>query len=83
MVEMLIISLLVLWSALVVFKKVFPKTSFKFFSALANALQNKGYVKVANWLRPANAVGCGGSCGCSQNETENEQKTTVQTVKWK
>ena len=36
MFEYLIIAVLVLWSALVVFKKVFPKTASSSFLALSN-----------------------------------------------
>ena len=36
MIEMLIITLLVLWSVLVVFKKVFPSTAKNTFSTLSN-----------------------------------------------
>ncbi|MCJ8145634.1 hypothetical protein MKI79_01685 [Acinetobacter sp. A3.8] len=87
MIEMLIITLLVLWSVLVVFKKVFPNTAKKTFSALSNFSQNRGWSTLAKWLAPKAPVGCGGGCGC---DTENDpsdgksaQKIEIQTVKWK
>jgi hypothetical protein len=83
MVEGLIITVLVLWSTLVVFKKVFPKTSFKFFLNLANLADKQGLSRLAKWLKPAIAAGCGGSCGCSANDTADTKKPDVQAVKWK
>ena len=83
MVEGLIIAVLVLWSTLVVFKKVFPKTSFKFFLSLANWAEKQGLPRLAKWLKPAMAAGCGGSCGCSANDEPETKKPAVQAVKWK
>ena len=82
MLEGLIIAVLVLWSTLVVFKKVFPKTSFKFFLSLANSAEKQGLPRVAKWLKPAMPAGCGGSCGCATNDDE-VKKPEVQAVKWK
>ena len=83
MIEVIIVAVLVLWSALVVFKKVFPKTSNSVFGALSNACEAKGLTTLAKWLKPAMVAGCGGSCGCSATEAEPEKKTQVQAVKWK
>lgn len=83
MVEGLIIAVLVLWSTLVVFKKVFPKTSFKFFLSLANVAEKQGLPRLAKWLKPAMPAGCGGSCGCSTNDEAETKKPAVQAVKWK
>lgn len=81
MVEMMIITALVLWSALVVFKKVFPKTSNSFFSSLSKACGKRGWMALAKWFKPAMASGCGGSCGCDAQE--QPKKVEVQAVKWK
>ena len=53
MVEILIVAALVLWSAVVIFKKVFPKTSGAFFLKLSNACTEKGWHGLAKWLKPA------------------------------
>lgn len=81
MVELLIIAVLVIWSAIFVFKKVFPKSAYSVFSKLAQFCQAKGWNALAKWIQPAMASGCGGSCGC--NETESANKVEVQAVKWK
>ena len=41
MVEILIVAVLVLWSTVVVFKKVFPKTANKTFGVLAEQTQKR------------------------------------------
>ncbi len=95
MFETLIVVALVLWSALVVFKKVFPKTSNSFFSSLSTACANRGWTMLSKWLKPAMASGCGGNCGCDAQEDAQKttqkkptqkkptQKVEVQAVKWK
>lgn len=85
MVETLIVAALVLWSALVVFKKVFPQTSNSFFSLLSTTCTSRGWMRVGNWLKPAAAAGCGGNCGCDAQEDgpKSAQKVEVQAVKWK
>jgi hypothetical protein len=83
MVEGLIVAALVLWSTVVVFKKVFPKTSFKLWLNLANLAEKYGFNRLAKWLKPAMVAGCGGSCGCSANDDTTEKKPAVQAVKWK
>lgn len=85
MVETLIVAALVLWSALVVFKKIFPQTSNSFFSSLSTTCAKCGWKMLAKWLKPATAAGCGGNCGCdAQDDTQKPvQKIEVQAVKWK
>ncbi|UIZ57838.1 hypothetical protein LZP46_01390 [Acinetobacter sp. SCLZS86] len=83
MVEILIVAALVLWSAVVVFKKVFPKTSSAVFLKLSNFCAEKGWHGLAKWLKPAAAAGCGGSCGCDSQDQTAEKKVEVQAVKWK
>ena len=60
MVEILIVAVLVLWSTVVVFKKVFPKTANKTFGVLAEQTQKQGWNTVSKWLKPAPVAGCGG-----------------------
>ncbi len=83
MIEILIVAALVIWSAIVVFKKVFPKTSNSVFTSLSSACESKGWTTLAKWLKPAMAAGCGGSCGCAVTDSPAQQKTEVQAVKWK
>jgi hypothetical protein len=82
MIEILIVAALVLWSTVVVFKKVFPKTSNSVFLALAQACQRRGWQRLAKWLQPKMAAGCGGGCSCPSSE-DKPAPTTVQEVKWK
>jgi hypothetical protein len=83
MIEILIVAILVAWSAVVVFKKVFPKTSNSVFMSLSNMCEQKGWATLAKWLKPAMVSGCGGSCGCSASEEKSTKKVDVQAVKWK
>ncbi|ENW78954.1 hypothetical protein F909_03271 [Acinetobacter sp. ANC 3929] len=83
MFEYLIVAVLVLWSAVVVFKKVFPQTSNSAFLSLSNFCQRLGWQRLAGWLKPKMAVGCGGGCGCSTDEAENKKVEPIQTVKWR
>lgn len=81
MIEFLIITLLVLWSCVVVFKKLMPKTANHVFMWFANFCQAQGWQKLAKWLKPKAVTGCGGSCDCSGESTK--QHDEVKTVKWK
>lgn len=81
--EYLIVAVLVLWSAVVVFKKVFPQTASSAFLSLSNLCQRLGWQRLAVWLKPKMAVGCGGGCGCSTDEAENKKAEPIQTVKWR
>lgn len=81
MVEVLIIAALVIWSAIVVFKKVFPKSAYSVFQSLSQTCAKMGWTRLAKWLKPAPVSGCGGSCGCSAAETK--PKSQIQSVKWK
>lgn len=84
MVEFLIIAVLVTWSAVVVFKKVCPKTATKIQTALSLRCEQAGWSGLAKWLKPAAVMGCGGSCGCSTDSDQPEvKKIEVQAVKWK
>lgn len=83
MIEILIVAALVLWSAVVVFKKVFPRTSNSVFTALSQYCAKQGWTALAKWLKPAMVSGCGGSCGCAANEEQVLKKPEVQAVKWK
>ena len=83
MIEMLIITLLVLWSVLVVFKKVFPNTAKKTFSTLSNMCQKQGWSTLAKWLAPKAPVGCGCDTENDPRDGKSAQKIEIQTVKWK
>jgi len=83
MFEYLIVAVLVLWSTIVVFKKVFPQTAGSTFLALSNTCQRLGWQRLAVWLKPKMVAGCGGNCGCSTDEAESKKTESVQTVKWR
>lgn len=84
MVEVFIVGLIVTWSAIVVFKKVFPTTATTVFTALSTRCAQAGWPTLAKWLKPASAAGCGGNCACPSETSEPEpSKTEVQMVKWK
>ena len=53
MIEILIVAALVIWSAAVVFKKVFPKTAAPAFTQLSDASARQGWTALAKWLKPA------------------------------
>ena len=82
MVELLIVTALVIWSAIFVFKKVFPMSAYTVFMKLSQFCRRKGWVRLADWLQPAMVMGCGGGCGCSTDDAP-AKKTEVQAVKWK
>ncbi|MFW2125333.1 DUF6587 family protein, partial [Acinetobacter ursingii] len=52
MFEYLIIAVLVSWSAIVVFKKVFPQTANAMFMSLSNVCQHFGWQRLALRLKP-------------------------------
>ena len=83
MIEVVIVAALVIWSAVVVFKKVFPQTANSVFMQLSTACAKQGWLSLAKWLKPARVLGCGGSCGCSATEDSAQKKPEVQAVKWK
>ncbi|OTG76947.1 hypothetical protein B9T33_15550 [Acinetobacter sp. ANC 5054] len=83
MIEILIVAALVIWSAVVVFKKVFPKTSNSVFSSLSESCARQGWNGLAKWLKPKMAAGCAGGCGCSTEDKPTAKKAEVQAVKWK
>ena len=82
MVEYLIIAVLVVWSALVVFKKVFPKTATSVFSTISSFCEQHGWLTLAKWLKPKMAVGCAGGCGCSTDDKPMLKTNEVKPVKW-
>lgn len=83
MFEYLIVAVLVLWSAVVVLKKVFPQTANSIFLGLSNVCQRLGWQRLALWLKPKMVVGCGGGCGCSTDDVETKKSQPIQTVKWR
>lgn len=85
MIQYLIITALVLWSCVIVFNKLMPRTAAKSYHALADGLQKLGWQSLANKLRPqAKSVGCGGGCGCAQDsDTPKQHPAEVKSVKWK
>lgn len=82
MIEYLIIAVLVIWSALVVFKKVFPKTANATFASLSNFFERQGWHTMAKWLKPKMSVGCAGGCGCSTDDKPIIKSHEVKPVKW-
>ena len=82
MIEILIITVLVLWSCIIVFKKLLPKTANRVFLSLSLSCQRKGWHSLAKWLAPKMSSGCGGSCGCG-SEDQAAQPQEIKTVKWK
>ena len=82
MVEILIITVLVLWSCIIVFKKLMPKTSNNVFKSLSIWCEAKGWKGLARRLAPKVASGCGGSCGCSTDD-KPEISQEIKAVKWK
>lgn len=51
MLQYLIIAVLVIWSAVVVFKKVFPKQQTRPFSTI-RFCEKQGWATLAKWLKP-------------------------------
>jgi hypothetical protein len=83
MIEVMIVAVLVLWSTLVVFKKVFPTSANSVFMRLSNLCHQQGWTTLAKWLKPKMASGCGGGCGCAATEEKTAKQPEVQAVKWK
>ena len=83
MFEYLIVAVLVLWSAVVVFKKVFPQTANAAFLVLSNLCQRLGWQRLALWIKPNIVTGCGGSCGCASSDADTKPSDAVQAVKWR
>lgn len=80
-IEFFIITVLVLWSCLIVFKKILPKTANNIMLRCAQVCRKKGWHTCAKWLTPKMSAGCGGNCGCSTDEAAKPQE--INTVKWK
>lgn len=83
MVEYLIIAVLVIWSGIFVFKKVFPKSAFSLQQSLFFKCEQRGWHSLAKWLKPAMVAGCGGSCGCDSTTEPKSSRDAPQAVKWK
>lgn len=83
MIELLIVAVLVVWSAIVVFNKVFPKTAYSAYLKLSQGFEKQGWLMLAKWIKPKMASGCGGSCGCGSSDSAAPKKTEIQAVKWK
>lgn len=83
MIEILMVVALVIWSALVVFKKVFPQTSSKAFGILAERCHAQGWTRLAAWLKPTASGGCGGNCACPASQSNTTKPAEVQAVRWK
>ena len=83
MIEILIVAALVIWSTVVVFKKVFPKTSGSVFMSLSALCEARGWTRLATCLRRSMAGRCGGNCACPATEDRNAKNPEVQAVKWK
>ncbi|WP_130803543.1 DUF6587 family protein [Acinetobacter ihumii] len=82
MIEYLIIAVLVIWSAVVVFKKVFPKTSNSVFSKMSIFCEQHGWQRLSQCLKPKIASGCAGGCGCSVDDKPISKNVEVKPVKW-
>ncbi|XID75109.1 DUF6587 family protein [Alkanindiges sp. WGS2144] len=64
LIEYLIVAVILLWSCYVVVRRFMPKTSFKVLQALAVWLEQKGQVRLGQWVKPSIVQGsC--SSGCS------------------
>ena len=83
MIEVIIVALLVIWSTIVVFKKVFPTSANSVFMHLSNLCNKQGWHTLAKWLKPAEVSGCGGGCGCAVTEEKTVKQPEIQAVKWK
>lgn len=83
MIELLIVAVLVVWSAIVVFNKVFSKTAYAVYLKLSQVFEKQGWTTLAKWIKPKMVAGCGSSCGCGSSESSTPKKTEIQAVKWK
>lgn len=83
MVEILIIAVLVLWSCIVVFKKLMPNTANRLLSVISDRCQQKGWHRLSVWLKPQKNMGCGGNCGCDSKDEQAQITEEIKAVKWK
>lgn len=85
MIEVLIITVLVLWSCVVVFKKVLPNFANQISVRLANFCTRQGWQGLAKWFSPKMSTGCAGGCGCGSesDESTRQHAQEIKTVKWK
>lgn len=77
MIETLILTLILLWSVYIVFKKVFPNRYTRTMTTLAQFCEKQGWHVLAKCLKPPMSLGCGGGCGCKADDTASSP------VKWK
>ena len=83
MIEVIIIAALVMWSALVVFKKVFPRSANSVFLQLSTLCHQQGWLTLAKWFTPKAVAGWGGGCSCPASEDQAKKTAPLQAVKWK
>ena len=71
----LILSVLLLWSVVVVAGKIMPKTTARCRKYLATLSQPR-FPSLSNWLQPNVKTGCGGGCDCpvSSDSSSSPQK---------
>lgn len=89
--DQMVVGLLLLISVLMMLKNFFPRTINAMQQKLATYCAAHGWSKVASWLAPAAATGCGTGCqSCSQNCTVAPAIITtpvpaesVQVVQWR
>lgn len=84
MIEFFIITVLVLWSSIVVFKNLMPKTANKTYTSVAHFCEARGWHSLASKIMPKKTSGsCGGGCGCGVDDGVKSKSQQIKTVKWK
>ena len=83
MIEIAIVVLLVLWSSVVVFKKILPNTANRVMNAWADFAEQRNWQTLEKWLRPKASFGCAGGCGCASDDEPAGKVAEVKAVKWK
>ncbi|GAA5018174.1 hypothetical protein GCM10023206_31500 [Acinetobacter puyangensis] len=84
MIQYLIIAVLLLWSSVVVFKKVMPNTANKTFLAISMFFKQQGWHGLSKRFAPKQSSGCGGGCGCgNESDSASKHSQEIKTVKWK
>lgn len=83
MLEFFIIAALLLWSSVVVFKNLMPKTANKTYTGIAQFCAARGWQRLATRIAPKKNTGCGGGCGCSVEAEPVAKQQQIKTVKWK
>lgn len=75
----IMLTVLLLWSVLVVAQKLLPKTAAQWRLKLATQYLT-GLPSLANWLKPTANSGCGGGCDCpanTKNSTTHSSKSIL------